>query len=192
MTAFSDMNQSRLFSSSHNDYKRFRNFNTIDEDQFEVPNLLLTKSLYSFKKPTQALDYDETGFLVDNDVRKRIAGISPSPEETNTPVDANNNDDEENKDNEDDGFFIERMQTIAIRKSENGATHNKYRRKSMFPTLLGNEEGISKNSWNYDEINDLRLKFISLLSDSGVSTCSSSMIKSDSSDTYEVPTIITK
>jgi hypothetical protein len=154
-----------LSISKHLFPKRFGHFDTIDEDQFEACRL--TKSLYEFGQQPSSATAE-----VDDDVDEGIAEKSPS-------LDSSQNED----DGEDDGF-IERMKTIAIRKPD--GIRNTYRRKSMLPSLCVLRNDDPKDSWNYDELNDLRLKFMSLLSDSSVST-SSSMIKSESSsDDYEV------
>jgi len=57
---------------------------------------------------------------------------------------------------------IERMQTISIRKNNNNI--NKARRKSAYQSASIHEEKNVKINWNYDELNELKIKFLSLLS----------------------------
>ena len=72
-------------------------------------------------------------------------------------------DEEEASDKE---LYIERMQTISIRKK----LLSNERRKSVYQLVNNcneNNNNNNNNNWNYDELNELKMKFLSLLSSDG-------------------------
>lgn len=73
----------------------------------------------------------------------------------------------------DNDLFIERMQTISIRKNISKSSNNgvNYRRKSVHQINTPIENNVKNtkresNFWNYDELNELKMKFLSLLTSS--------------------------
>jgi hypothetical protein len=81
-----------------------------------------------------------------DDTMKKFSLITPEASDN----DENNN-----------NILIERMQTISIRKNCN---LNANRRKSVYHANCNYGEKRESTNWNYDELNELKMKFLSLLS----------------------------